>query len=104
MSNAASAQQTRNFKAVQRYVTNAVKQVFAPTRVVKINMREGKASSDGRPIYRIDIIYDGNLPEPSKFTDMVMAMRQHFWEIEEERDPYFSFLTPADEEWFYAGH
>ena len=91
-----------NFQAVKRFVTKTAKKELAPTRVVKINMREGVTSSDGEPAYRIDIIFDGERIDAERLGNMSRAIKAHFWAIKEEHTPVYSFLRPEDEEWFYA--
>ena len=91
-----------DFEEVKKFVTDTVKKELAPTRIVKVNMREGINSSDGEPSYRIDIVFDGDKIDARKFGNVLLAVDAHFWEIKEEHVPVYSFLKPEDEEWYYA--
>ena len=91
-----------NFHEVKKYVTKTVKKELAPTRIVKINMRESVTSSDGEPAYQIDIVFDGDRPDARKMGNLRLAVKDHLWEIRDGHYPMFSILRPEDEEWYYA--
>ena len=91
-----------DFQQVKRYIDKTVKKELAPTRIVKINMREGVAGAENDPAYRIDIIFDGDQPDTRKMTNLYLAVNTHLWEIKDEHTVMFSILRPEDEEWYYG--
>lgn len=88
---------------VEQYINETIRKELAPnTRVVKVNMRKGVTSSDGSPAYRIDIIYEGDRPVAEKFGNMMLAISDHLWEIEDEHFPVYSLFRPENEAFRYA--
>lgn len=91
-----------HFNEVQQYVTRTVKKELAPTRIVKVNMREGRSGLDGEPMYEIDIIFEGEKIDARKFGNLMLTVREHLWNAGDKHFPYFNFLGPEDEARFYA--
>ena len=91
-----------DFQQVKRWVTRTAKKELVPIRVVKVNMREGETSIDREPAYRIDIVFEGDRLDPRKVSNMLLAIKAHFWDIKEARVPMYGFLKPEDEESYYA--
>ncbi|MCY4047630.1 MAG: hypothetical protein OXF42_05965 [Candidatus Dadabacteria bacterium] len=88
-------------KSVEKFVNKVVKKELAPTSIVKINMREDESGYDGKPLYRIDIIFDGNRPHPEQVSNMLISVGDYLWDIDDERFPLFTFLTPEDAKDYY---
>ena len=86
---------------VKKSVTGIVKQELSPTHIVKINMREDESGYDGEPLYRIDVIFDGDRPEPEKVSGMLLRVMDYLWDMKDERFPMITFLTPEDAKDYY---
>ena len=65
-------------------------------------MEEGERSTDGGPLYRIDIIFDGDRPDGKRFGNLIFAVNEHFRKIRDEHLPRFKLLTPEDAADYYA--
>ena len=91
-----------DIKKVQKYITTLARKQLAPTRVIKVNMSEDHGGLDGEPRYVIDIIFDGEQLDGRKLNEMMLAVWQHLWKIDDGHTPFFSFLRPEDEAEHYA--
>ena len=86
---------------IKEYLIETIKKELAPMHIVKINMREWVVGPEDDPTYEVDIVFDGEVPEVRKFTNLQLAVDEHFWDIKEEHRVIFSILRPEDEEWIY---
>ena len=91
-----------NLAKVEKPVKAIVKRELASTTVIKINMYEDESGYDGEPLYRIDIICDGDSPKPEHASNMLVCVREYLWDLGDLRWPMFTFLTPEDAVDYYA--
>ena len=90
-----------NFSTIRKHVNDTVKKELAPTSVVKIKMKEDESGYDGSPLYRIDVIFKGERPRPEKVSSLLLNVRKYLWEIDDNRFPLFTYLTPEDAKDYY---
>ena len=102
MRKAAERERLCEFGAVKRHLTGIIKRELAPARVVKVNMREGENLFDGRPIFQVDIIFDAERLDPEKLGGMMLAVQDHLWDINHEREPEYKLLPVEEAEDYYA--
>ena len=88
-------------KAVKKSVSGIIKRELAPMSIVNINMREDENGHDGEPIYRIEVIFNGEGPHPERVSKMLVCVWRHLWDIDDKRFPDITFLTTEDAKDYY---
>ena len=86
---------------VRKSVSDIVKVELAPTPIVKINIYEDESGYDGEPLYRIDIVFDGERPGAEQVSSLLLRVTDYLWDIDDERFPLITFLTPEDAKDYY---
>lgn len=88
----------------KKFLTDAVKKELAPTRIIKINMREGESAYDGRPLCRIDVVvHEEDDIDTQKGMNLSLRVQNYFWDMKEEHFPLFTFLKPHEVRDYYHG-
>lgn len=82
-----------NFEKVKKSVPGIIKRALKPTRVSKVNIREDDSGYDGEPLYRIDVIFEGDRPKPENVGKMSLRLQDYLWDIDDERSPVVSFVA-----------
>ena len=90
-----------DFETVRKDLTEIVKRELSQTSVVKVNIKEDEDFYNGDPLYRIDIIFGGRLPEPDEINGLLRSTKNHLWDANDGHAPHFTFLTRKDAEDYY---
>ena len=90
------------FEEVKQYINETVRKELAPTRIAKVNIREGLTSFEEDPAYHIDVIIDGDLPDGKSMGLLDLALFKHLWEIKDEHFPIVHYIGVEEEAEYYA--
>ena len=90
------------FAEVEKYINETARKELAPTKVVRIHMREGLTSFQEEPAYHIDIIFDGDLPGGKRTSSLRTALSKHLWEIKDNHFPNVRYIRAENEAKYHA--
>ena len=96
------AKKAKKDAKIKEFVTKTVKRELAPARIVGVNTREDVCFYDGELLYRIDVVIDGDNPEPRKSLNLINLVHEYFWDNGDERCPLFTFLGSHEVDDYYA--
>ena len=85
------------FAEVEKYINETARKELAPTKVVRIHMREGLTSFQEEPAYHIDIIFDGDLPGGKRTGSLHLALFDHLWKIKDNHFPVVRYIRVENE-------
>lgn len=85
-----------NIAKIKKYVADAVRRELSSTRVVKVNMYMSESDIDGAPLFRIDVIFEGNRPVTEEFMSLSLCVHDYFRGMDNDVHPLFTFLTTED--------
>ena len=86
------------FEEVKQYINETVRKELAPTRVLRVHVNEGLTSFEEEPAYRINVIFDGDLPGGKKTGNLNLALQQHLWAIKDQHFPIVRYIRAENEE------
>ena len=85
------------FAEVEKYINETARKELAPTEIVRVHINEGLTSFGEEPAYRIDVIFDGDLPDGKKSGYLQLAIEQHLWKIKDEHYPIVTLIRVENE-------
>ena len=91
-----------DFEEVKQYINETVRKELAPTKIVRVHINEGLTSFGEDPAYRIDVIFDGDLPDGRKSGDLQLALDEHLWKIKDEHYPLVTLIRLENEAQYHA--